>query len=162
MSLNIIQQKEPDTTKQIDIFIEAAAKQFQRVENQRAEIIRDLAAKISELDGIEKSKIARIIVRGFRHQNVSINKSYIYSVLGQEYKNAAQSEASSQTQKELREDGFDKPTKTFVNGKTYNPDLVAEYSRSTLVRIVNDQREEIISLKKRIEELEQHYIHFPS
>lgn len=157
MSLNITQQKEQDTTEQVNIYIEVAAKQFQRVENQRAEIIRDLAAKISELDGIEKSKITRIIVRGFRQQNVSINKSYIYSVLGQEYKNAAQSEASSQTARELKEDGFDKPTKTFVNGKNYDPDHVVDYSRSTLVRIVNDQREEIISLKKRIEELEQQH-----
>jgi hypothetical protein len=159
----MIQQKQEEHKltvegeQKINVYIEVAANQFRRVENQRAEIIKDLAANISRVDGVQKAHIARIIVRGFRQHQVSIQRSYIYQVLSEfpEYKNAAQSEASKQTQKELKEDGYDRPTKTFVTGKNYDPDHVVDYSRSTLVRIVNDQREEIIVLKKRIAELEQ-------
>jgi hypothetical protein len=144
-----------------ETLLQAAAKEFYiRSHKPGREILTKLAKDLEELAGIPKSKIARMIVRAFRQNNVKINRSYIYLVLGQEYKSKAQSDASSQAARERKEDGYDYKTGDYVKGGfgTYDIEHVADYGRSTLVRIVNAQHAEILDrdfLKKRIEELEK-------
>jgi hypothetical protein len=164
------QQKVQETTptlvqddKKANSLLQAAALEYyQRADKPGREILIKLAKDLEELAGIPKSKITRMIVRAFTQNNVKINRSYIYSVLGQEYKNAAQSEASRQTAREKREDGYDYPTGDYVTGpfETYNIDHVADYSKSTLVRIVNALHEQLIVRDKRkllFEVLEKKY-----
>jgi hypothetical protein len=148
-----------ENQEKIGKYVEAVALKLQRVDHERAQIVIGLAFDIAALPGIEKWKVARIIVREFRQHGVRLNKSYIYSVLKDhpEYKNKDQSDASRQTQKELNRDGLDRATMTYFSGKfgTYDINRVADYGKSALQRIVNRQYEEIISLQERIKELEQ-------
>jgi hypothetical protein len=140
----------PESRNQFDEFIEVAKQKLETVEDTRKQVIRDLAEKISGLPGIEKTRVASFITFGFREHNVPIGKSYIYRVLGQEYKNPAISEATRRTQREMYRIGWDPQTKTYVNADNYDANHVKAYGRAALENVVKglDRKVKMLGEKK--------------
>ena len=146
-----------ESRNRLDEFIKDAKQKLQTVEDTRKQVIKDLAEKISGLPGIEKTRVASFITFGFREHNVPIGKSYIYRVLGQEYKNPAISEATRRTQREMYRSGWDPKVKMSVNADNYDVNKVRGYGRAALENVVKglDRKVKMLGEKKTGSEQEK-------
>jgi hypothetical protein len=161
MTFSSQQKEEPLVTKEqpiataqtIDTYVQETITAFQQLESRKADLILELARKISLLPGVEKKMIARTIIGRFRKFGVQIQKRYVYRVLPMEYKNENLSLAATENNKLRQENGYDAKQGKYFEPKDYNMDFLATYSKSTLIRIVTYLHEENRALKKQIEEL---------
>jgi hypothetical protein len=155
MSIIATQQKEQPlaTNQTIDVYVQQAVKEWNELEVKKADLILELARKISLLPGVEKQLIARTIIGRFRKFNVKIQKRYVYRILPQEYKNEAISAAATENNKLRQENGYDAKQGKYFDAKDYNMDVITSYSKNTLVRIVAYLDQENKALKKQIEAL---------
>jgi hypothetical protein len=136
-----------------------------QVENHRAEIILRLAHKIEVLPGIAKDTVASIIASGFRRLKIeTIHVSYVYQVLGPEYKNATFSKMSKeQIQRRMRL-GYDTRTGDYLLSlNDVINEKIPKYSRSTLLNIIDWYKEKVhnvetenITLKRELKETAIH------
>lgn len=58
---------------------------IKHMDDEKIKIIQDLAVKISTLPEVEKSKVASLIVLGFKRQHVRIQSKLVYIALSKEY-----------------------------------------------------------------------------
>lgn len=145
------QREQPAATNEtIDAYVKDAITQFQQLENRKADLILELARKISLLPGVEKQLIARTIIGRFRKFGMPIQKRYVYKILPQEYKNEALSQAVTENNKLRQENGWDAKQGKYFDPKDYNIDLITTYSKNTLVKIVFYLDRENAELKKQI------------
>ena len=130
-------------------YIKEKVEEYKTIDNQRGKMIKELADKIEALPGIRKSEIARIISNGFRRLDVaSVNTSYVYQVLGDDYKDPTLSNLSKESKRRLKVLGVDSRTgDTIMEFDDIIDAKLDLYSPSTLRRIVELYKKEMERLE---------------
>ena len=149
----------PESRNRMDEFIEKAKQKLQTVEDtyavSRKQVIIELAANISGLPGVVKTRVASFIAFGFKEHNVGVGKSYVYRVLGQEYKDPAISNAARRTQREMYNSGWDPKSKTHINAENFNIEILPTYGEAALRNIVRGLDRKVKTLGEKKTGLEQ-------
>ena len=129
------------TTQTIDVYVKEAIDRFDQLADKKKTLLKELARKISELPGVQKNKVAQMIVISFTKLGHPEEKRYIYRTLDKEYKNERLSDAATESNEIRKQAGWDNKQKKIVLVEDYNIESVTSadgvgYSFSTLVRIV--------------------------
>jgi hypothetical protein len=155
----------PESRNRMDEFFEKAKQKLQTVEDTYAiskkqvnetyaiskkQVIIELAENISGLPGVDKTRVASFIAYGFKEHNIGVNKSYVYQVLGKEYKDSAISDAARRTRKEMYNTGWDPKSKVHVNADNYDVKYVTAYGRAALENVIRglDRKVKTLGEKK--------------